>query len=502
MSLLVIDQGGHSTRAIVFDKQHKIKAIAQREVSPLLFLADADNANFIEFCPKLIWQSLQEVLDEVIDLIDAEQLEQAALIAQRSSFIACYKDSLEPITNIVSWQDTRYADYLAEIFSDESTLNGLSVEAFRKITGLYPNAHLGFSKMRYLLEHDEGVKQALAADNLIFLPLSSWLSAKLCNLNLESLKLDIACAQRMGLLDVHRLSWSETLLSAFSIPPNVLACLSDGQSHYGAMVLNTHLALKSLKAKLPLCLVSGDQSLLPFAAGKNLEHISVNIGTGAFVLSSAVDTNLRMLKSVAAFKQGELVAFAEGTVNAAASAIDWYVDEQNMRTSSNALHQRCAQAFEFTNHQDVPLFYNAVAGLGSPFWQAKSCAYFYNADTLETMSLANAEESIQKQLLAVQESIVFLLAINIEALRKEASWPISLSGGLSNNHLLAQCLANITGRKVNVLDEKEASAVAVSVFVQGANFTAQHSACFSPQESPLLSSRYVQFKKLLKDKAA
>ncbi|MCK5881571.1 MAG: hypothetical protein KAG18_06810, partial [Sinobacterium sp.] len=272
MNTLVLDQGGHSSRALVFNPQGKCIAKAQHQLSASI----ACQQHHIEIDPLKVLLSLQHCIDDILKNHNIF-IEQAALICQRSNLLACSRRTLQPITDIISWQDTRNSTAL-DLSIKNNTLNP---ERFQCITGLRPNAHLGFSKIQYLLAHNVAIKKHLSDNDLIFMPASAWLAAKLCSPNQSPAEVlcDPSCAQRMGLVDIHSGEWSNELLTLFSIPRHCLPTITDTLHHWG-----------TLPAGIALKLLGGDQSFIPFIASKKMrdESLFINIGSGAFILCESI----------------------------------------------------------------------------------------------------------------------------------------------------------------------------------------------------------------------
>src|SRR5690348_11348650 len=104
------------------------------------------------------------------------------------------------------------------------------------------------------------------------------------------------------------------MLSRFGIDRAWLPAVVRSDTAYGDLVIESR--------RLPLRLLSGDQSTAAFAHGElRADAAYVNVGTGAFVFRSTdADPPSRLLRSVVNWS--DRVEFvAEGTVNGAGSAL-------------------------------------------------------------------------------------------------------------------------------------------------------------------------------------
>ena len=159
---------------------------------------------------------------------------------------------------------------------------------------------------------------------------------------------------------------------------------------------------------VPLTVVTGDQSAVPFAFGPlDPAAAYLNVGTGAFV-QRAIRDRLpdapRLLASVVWSDATGVDYMLEGTVNGAGSALDWFAARENVDIGA-LLPAVEAEAESL----EPPLFLNGVSGLGSPFWAGDFESRFVGDGT------------VAERLLAVIESIVFLIRVNLDELRPARS---------------------------------------------------------------------------------
>ena len=420
---LILDQGGQSSRALVIDVAGQTLAHASLAVGTQTPAADVVEQDVEELVT-----SLQRVAEQAVAQLTSKQqhgLFSAGMVTQRSSMVCWKRDTLEAVTPVISWQDRRADDWLSQ--------QKINPQWFRHHTGLYPSAHFGASKMHWCLNHDENVQQAFIDGNLMFGPLAGYLAARLTGS--AAVKVDPANAQRTGLYNVDRNDWDADLLQLFDIPRNLLPDITDTCDNFGSLTL--------VDFKLPLQLLSGDQSAAIYAYGEPASGTAyINAGTGAFVSALWHEKNYpeQLLKSIVYLdKQPQFVV--EGTVNGAGSALNW---AQNLLQLDDTDELRESEV----GSDEMPLFINAVGGLGSPYWKANLQPSFIG------------QGSDQQKLLAVQESIKFLLQSNLVVMQSHGFnlQRIVVSGGLSKSDIFCQKLADLTDTPVWRPDDVEASA--------------------------------------------
>ena len=473
---LVIDQGGHGTRALVFDTLGNIVLAAY---APLP--SSSPHRGWFEQSAQAVSDSVQRCLQDISAQVAAQQhsvslaIASAALITQRSSLLACYRDTGQPITPVISWQDTRNSDWLQAQIHNGSW----DIAALKKLTGLRLNAHYGASKMRWLLDHDSAVQKADAQNNLVFLPLAAFVTQQLTHAN--TAVLDAVTASRTFLTEFGQEDWSQPLLDLFAIERRVLPAIVGSRSDFGNITIGDQ--------HIPLRVVGGDQSFLPFAYGDSSQQdaLFINAGTGAFVqaMMARDETPYALLCSVAALDQQQALSVAEGTVNACASALDWLFQQENTTLTPEEI------ASALRDITAPPVFYHRVSALGSPYWLAAGVSSFSEPASL-------AEKTV-----AVIESIIFLLAINIDLLQqaKPDLNKIFISGGIASLDGFCQKLANCTGLNVIRCDNQEASARGAAFYLAGIHRYAQidKATTFTAMQDRALLARYQCFYQWLRN---
>ena len=136
----------------------------------------------------------------------------------------------------------------------------------------------------------------------------------------------------------------------------------------------------------------------------------------------------------------------------------------------------------------MPIFLNAAAGIGSPYWTAKSSDYF--------CYFSESSQHARLEFKAVIESVIFLLNINFKLLRLRHRSDVSqliFTGGLSNSSAIAQCIADLSGYDVLISAEKEASAKSAFCFLTSAAIDMQIETSFRPQATRSVTALQKRF---------
>ena len=459
---LALDQGGHASRAMVFDINGKLQAAAQAQIETL-----RPGRGRIEHDPAALLTSITRACRSITRQLGSRlaHIQSAGLATQRSTIVCWDRETGEALSPAISWQDRRAARRLAELAPYQLRVHD--------ITGLVLSPHYGASKLAWCLDRLKPVRRALQQERLAAGPLASFIVASL--LTEMPLLADPVNASRTLLWDYRRRDWSEELLGLFRIPARILPRCVPNQYPFG------HLRLGS--RTFPLTVVTGDQPAAMFASGKpDADSIYINLGTGAFIQRLHGNTPPQvpgMLGSVLWQEQDRVLYVLEGTVNGAGSAFAWLrerlgISEKKMLANMPAW---------LTIKSDVPLFLNGISGMGSPYWMSNFRSRFIGP--------GNA----MQKMTAVAESIVFLLCVNLERMGSigTPARRIVVSGGFARWEGLCQRLADLSGLPVHRPALHEATASGLAWLLGARNRKPVESTIFTPRSNVQLEHRYTDW---------
>ena len=411
---LALDQGGHASRALVFDAHGSVVTRSVREVRTLHLAPD-----WVEQDAEELVASMQAAMGEALQALGArrDHVLSAGLATQRSSIVCWDKRSGATLSPIISWQDRRAQAWLSQFSAHADKVH--------KTTGLFLSAHYGASKLRWCLDHLPAVRDAQAGAYLAFGPLAAFLVFRMTRE--RAFLIDPANAARTLLWNLETLNWDATLLDLFGIPGACLPHCVATRHEFGTLAVPGRV--------IPLHVVTGDQSAALFSHGQpRADSAYINIGTGAFVqrIYGCYPGQARGLLSGVVLRDADAVTYViEGTVNGAGSALSWLqerVDLPDVEQQMPAWLQRT---------EEPPLFINGVAGVGSPYWASVESRFI-------------GAGAPWQQAVAVLESIVFLLQANLEEFARltPVSHTLRISGGLAAYAGLCTRLADLTGLPV------------------------------------------------------
>jgi len=464
---LAIDQGGHSSRALVYDGHGNLRAGEQRAVT-----TRTPQPEWVEQDPEEVLDSVRGAVDAAVAALgeQARNIVAAGMATQRSSLVCWNRETGEALTPIISWQDRRAAHWLEQLPIDN--------EAVHRTTGLFVTAHYGASKFRWCLDNIPAVREALDGGQLALGPMASFLVFRL--LTGRPYLADPANAARTQLWNIKTHEWDAGLMQLFGLPMQLFPECVPTVHEFGTLQAAGH--------SIPFRLLNGDQSAALFAFGEiQVETAYINIGTGAFVSRPSghyPGFARRLLTSVVLQSDTESTYVTEGTVNGAASALDWLEQEHGIRDMHENLPRWLAR------DEEPLLFLNGVAGLGAPYW----------VPDFPTQLVGDGED--WQKAVAVVESVVFLLRVNMEEMQKSASPPlqIQVTGGLSALDGLCQRLADLSRIPVYRPVEHEATARGTAYLLANCPRDWPETDIgrwFKPKDNAALHRRYSEWQKAM-----
>ena len=211
---LSLDQGGHASRALVFDQSGRLKASAECDIRTRTI-----GRLRVEHAPQALLKSLQKAADTALRKLPRRAEVQAAALATQRSSIACWdRRNGRALSPVISWQDRRAIRRVAALAPH--------TQEVRALTGLVLSPHYGASKLAWCLEHLATVRQAQRRGQLAAGPLASFIVANLASE--QPCVADPVNGGRTQLLDVERGAWSQGLCEIFGVPREILPdCVPD-----------------------------------------------------------------------------------------------------------------------------------------------------------------------------------------------------------------------------------------------------------------------------------
>src|SRR3954469_13067041 len=421
--ILALDQGTTSSRAIVFDHDGAIRAVAQKEFTQIFPAAGS-----VEHDPGEIWASQIGVAVEALGRAQVRPKELAAIgiTNQRETTIVWDRETGDPVYNAIVWQDRRTADYCERLKAEGAG------ETIQARTGLLIDAYFSASKIRWILDNVPGAQARADAGKLAFGTVDSWLVWKLTGRTQHIT--DVTNASRTMLFNIHTLQWDDELLRLFAVPASMLPQVRSSSETYGTV--SESLGIESV----PIAGIAGDQQAALFGQMCRQPGMSKNTyGTGCFLLQNigtAPTRSKQQLVTTVAWQVGGRTEYAlEGSVFIGGAVVQWIRDGLGLIRTAAEIEPLAASVPDNGGIYLVPAF----AGLGAPHWDS------YARGTIVGITRGTTAGHIAR---AALESIAYQVADLLDAMRMDAGVPLTelrVDGGAAVNNTLMQFQADLLG---------------------------------------------------------
>jgi len=403
-AVMALDQGTTSSRTILFGRDGRILASAQREIRQHF-----PQPGWVEHDLEEIWTTQRDTAREALAQagLTAGDLHAIGITNQRETTALWDRRTGEPVAPAIVWQCRRTADRCQAIRErgDEPML--------REKTGLLADAYFSATKLAWLLDEVPGARRRAERGELAFGTVDSWLAFRLSGGALHVT--DPSNASRTLLFNLARQEWDAELLDYFAIPEAVLPEVRPSSADYG------RTDPEVLGAPVPIAGIAGDQPAALFGQGCTAPGDMKNTyGTGCFLLVNTGGEAVRPsggLLSSTAWRLGADPTYAlEGSIFIAGAAIQWLRDGLGILASAAESEALAASVPDTGGVHLVPAF----VGLGAPYW---------NPDARGALVGITRGTSRAHVARAALEAIAFQTVELVEAIRAEAIHAKTIRGG-------------------------------------------------------------------------
>jgi len=424
--ILALDQGTTSSRAVLFDHNGEIKSSAQKEFTQFF-----PETGWVEHDPMEIWSSQVGVAAEAMSKlgINGTTVAGIGITNQRETTIVWDRKTGKPVYNAIVWQDRRTSKYC-----DELREKGFADMITNK-TGLILDAYFSGTKVKWILDNVEGVRERAEKGELAFGTVDSWLVWNLTQGRTHIT--DATNASRTLLYNIHTLEWDDELLELMNIPRSILPNVKSSSEIYDYS--NTTF----FASKVPIAGIAGDQQSAMFGQMCIEEGMVKNTyGTGCFILVNTGEkpfvSKNKLITTIALSFNGKVTYALEGSIFIGGAVVQWLRDGLRIINTSTDVE---ALAKTVNDNGDV-YFVPAFTGLGAPYWDS------YARGTIVGLSRGTNRGHIAR---AALEGIAFQTLDVLEAMKKDTQMDYTemrVDGGAANNNLLMQFQSDILNKPI------------------------------------------------------
>lgn len=427
--VLVVDVGTSGVRAAIVEPDATVTHEHHVPVLP-----DTPAPGLVEFDAVRMADAVMEVAAAA--LAGVGTVDAVGIANQRASVIVWERASGKPVAPGIGWQDLRTV----------GTCLTLQAE------GVYLAPNASATKVMAILDDVDPDRARAEAGELCFGTVDSWVAWTLSGAGGRSDTLHVTDATNAGvtaLIDPRTIDWDQELLAKLRIPSAMLPLIVDSSGAVGSAA--------ALPGAPPICGIAGDQQASLVGQGATLPGMAkATFGTGG-MLDQCTGPG-RGPKSaqrggagtfpIVAFRVGGKAAWGtEAVMLSAGTCVEWLRDDLGLLSSAQ---ESATVASQCATTEDV-WFVPALLGLGTPVWD------FGARGTLVGLTRGSGRPQIVR---AVLEGVAHRGADLVEASETDSGYPIDalrIDGGMSDNDVFVQALADATGRPIEIAPVLEAT---------------------------------------------
>lgn len=439
-----IDIGTGSTKAIAVDLEGNVLHVSQSAYATL-----NPEPGYSEQVPEEIWAGFTTAINETIRHI-GHQPAALSLSSAMHSFIPVADDGTA-LHNMITWADARSEKIAASLRASARA------EDIYRTTGTPIHAMSPLCKLIWLKGNDRDLFENAHK----FISIKEYIWFKLFNV----FEIDYGIASATGLFDILEKAWSSDVLEIAGIAGNRLSAPVN-TGFFRQIESPALLAELGLDSSIPVIIGSSDGCCANLGSAVTADFkAALTIGTSAAVrvTSNAPVYNFKAMTFN--YLLDEKTFVCGGPLNNGGVAIDWAI-EKFMNKPEPSEHD---YTFFFDQIKATPagsgglIFVPYLTGERAPIWDTAVTANFvgiqlhhgqphFFRSVLEGVCMA-----INEVLLAVEQATMPIKQLNI-------------SGGFLNAPVWMQVLANVTGKKLVVVQPDDASAIGAVILAGRALF--------------------------------
>lgn len=425
--VLGIDIGTGSVKAVAVDLAGNSFADCQ-----LHYSFSSPKPGYHEQDPEQIWTAFGASIKDIIEKTGAQPLA-VSLSSAMHSLIAVDKNG-KSLAPMMTWADNRSAEIAVKL---RATGQGMSIY---KATGTPIHSMSPLCKLIWIRENNS----ELFNRTYKFISIKEYIWHKLFN----KFVIDYSIASSTGLFDIVQLKWYDDALQLAGITPALLS--EPVSTDYN----KSSAALDFLKPGVPFVTGASDGCLA------NLGSMATKPGIAAMTIGTSGAVRLASNRPL---PNGEAMTFSYildketyicgGPINNGGVAMQWWVKNvAGPNPTENDYEHIFSQIAKVPAGSNGLTFLPYLTGERAPIWDSESCGNFFG------VKLQHTQANFSR---AVLEGICFAMKDVLDAVQQnsEPITQINISGGFTKSEIWVQTLADITGKKLAILQADDASAV-------------------------------------------
>jgi gluconokinase len=387
--------------------------------------------------PEIIWKAFLKCIQGHVGKLQQSPIA-ICFSAVMHSLIAVDKSGM-PLSKMITWVDVRSADIAERIRTSEE-----GEDIYRKTgTPLHPMSPL--CKIIWLSENEKD----LFRKTYKFISIKELIWFRLFN----EFKIDISVASATGLLNITTNTWYKKSLDLARINNEMLSTVVS--TTYTRSDCNpTFSKFLNISPDVTFIVGASDGCLAnigSFAIHKN--DAALTIGTSAAIRIMRKKPIYNYGAMTFNYKLDEKLFICGGAINNGGNVVQWFL--------KNFLNKKGINAKEFENLFNAAekvepgagglIFLPYINGERAPHWNAKSCGAYFG------ITAEHAQANFSR---ATIEGVCYALNDVLKTMEtNDKINQLNVSGGFVASKIWMQILADITGKKICIVQTEDASAI-------------------------------------------
>jgi glycerol kinase len=345
---------------------------------------------------------------------------------QRETTLIWDRKTGQPYYNAIVWQDIRTDAICNQLSKDGGQ------DRFREKVGLPLATYFSGCKIKWLLDHVDGLRVAAEKGDAIFGNIDTWLIWNLTGGIKGGVHVtDVTNASRTMLMNLHTLDWDNEILQTLEIPHQMLPQIRPSSTIYGYS--------KEPFENVPVAGVLGDQQAALFGQTCfNPGEAKNTYGTGCFMLLNTgeqmIPSHSGLLTTVGYQLSGKPAVYClEGSIAITGALVQWMRDNLKMIDQSADIEPLARTVPDNGGIYFVPAF----SGLFAPHWRSDA------RGVIAGMTRFTNRGHVAR---AVLEATAYQVREVLDAMEKDSGVKLTtlkVDGGMVINDLLMQFQSDI-----------------------------------------------------------
>ena len=438
--VLAIDQGTSSTKTVIFSETGQPVARGVESLGTMY-----KDRGFVEQDPLAIYDNVLLSVNHCIrDFTNqgglVSDIKSCGISNQRETFVI-WNEAGKALYNAIVWQCKRSTSICDRLKSDDFT------EIIRKKTGLLADPYFSGTKVMWLHENDDDIRNAIRGGTAYFGTVDTWLLYKLTGG--KKYLTDHTNASRTLFFNLETVDWDHGLIEKFGLTGLNLPEIQSSSSYFGSTNFNG-----LLENELDITAMIGDSHAAAFGEGCFAPGIAkATMGTGSSIMmnigSKTKESSKGMVTTIGWSTENHVEYALEGVIVTCGATIGWLRNNLGLFEDIKKTEEMANAVPDNGGVYLIPAF----SGLGAPHWdmgrKASIVGLTFNHDKNHVVR-------------AALESIPFQIKDVINAMEADSGillQELMIDGGLTSNAFVVQFLSNLLEKPVVNLGLPEVSAL-------------------------------------------